>query len=243
MRKIYEKSEWNFVFLWIGLYVVCMSSADRLSGVVGIGKVVTAPAAVGLCVVLFRFLRGNGLTEEYGLCSFRGRPRDYLYFLPFLLLLSVNLWNGAAIRTGVLESVLFAVTMLCVGFLEEVIFRGLLFRALCRQGNLRLAILISSVTFGAGHIVNLLGGRELVATLLQTVYATAIVFLFTMVFYRGKSLWPCIVIHGLFNTLSLVGVEYVREGDRLRAVCALCAISFAYALWIVRRVPDADAER
>ena len=37
--------------------------------------------------------------------------------------------------------------MLCVGFLEEVIFRGLLFKAIAR-GNIRSAVIISINTIG-----------------------------------------------------------------------------------------------
>ena len=47
--------------------------------------------------------------------------------------------------------------MLCVGFLEEVIFRGLLFTAIARN-NIKSAVIISSVTFGIGHIINLFNG-------------------------------------------------------------------------------------
>lgn len=40
--------------------------------------------------------------------------------------------------------------MLCVGFLEEMIFRGLLFEAIAKE-NVKKAIIISSVTFGIRH--------------------------------------------------------------------------------------------
>ena len=43
--------------------------------------------------------------------------------------------------------------MLCVGFMEEVIFRGLLFKAIAKD-NAKMAIVISSVTFGLGHVLN-----------------------------------------------------------------------------------------
>jgi membrane protease YdiL (CAAX protease family) len=80
-------------------------------------------------------------------------------------------------------------TMMLVGFLEELIFRGFLFTAL-RKDSLKVAVIVSSVTFGMGHIVNLLNGAPLGETLLQIVYATAAGFLFTAIFLRGGSLWP-----------------------------------------------------
>ena len=47
--------------------------------------------------------------------------------------------------------------MLCVGFAEEVIFRGFLFRAM-EKDNVKTAIIGSSVTFGLGHVLNLVNG-------------------------------------------------------------------------------------
>lgn len=47
------------------------------------------------------------------------------------------------------------ITMAIVGYVEEIIFRGLLYKAI-EKDNVKQAIIISAVTFGAGHIVNLL---------------------------------------------------------------------------------------
>ena len=100
-------------------------------------------------------------------------------------------------RSALNEGYLFrgSLSMACVGVIEEVIFRGFLFKAMCKD-NIKLAVFISSITFGMGHIVNLLNGKDLIATLLQICYASAIGFLFTIIFYKGKSLLPCIITHG-----------------------------------------------
>lgn len=76
--------------------------------------------------------------------------------------------------------------MLCVGFLEEVIFRGLLFKAIAKD-NIKPAVVISSVTFGVGHIINLFNGSgmALVSNLCQIVFAIAVGFLLVTIFYRG----------------------------------------------------------
>lgn len=93
--------------------------------------------------------------------------------------------------------------MLCVGFLEEVIFRGLLFTAIARN-NIKSAVIISSVTFGIGHIINLFNGSgmELVSNLCQIVFAIAVGFLLVTIFSRGGSLLPCILVHSAINTLG-----------------------------------------
>ena len=96
-----------------------------------------------------------------------------------------------------------AVMMAFVGFAEELIFRGFLFKAILKDGNARTAIIISSVTFGLGHILNLLIGQDLIETLVQIVFAVAVGFVFTMTFYKGGSLWPCILAHSVIDVTSV----------------------------------------
>ena len=126
-----------------------------------------------------------------------------LYYAPLILLLTANLWYGVGLNQPLLETVLYILSMFCVGFLEELIFRGLLFQAMAKDG-VRSAIVVSSVTFGIGHIVNLFNGSgaELLPNLLQVMYAVAVGFAFVMIFCRTKSLVPCIITHGVFNGLS-----------------------------------------
>ena len=103
-----------------------------------------------LRIVLFVFIRRNGLQKQYGLCRSPIPARCFLYYVPLVILASGNLWNGAALICSPAETVCRVVCMLCVGFLEEVIFRGLLFTAIARN-NIKSAVIISSVTFGIGH--------------------------------------------------------------------------------------------
>ena len=232
MKKLYEKSELMFSLAWIIGYVVLFSVADYFSNSLGFKKIITAPVSVFLALFLFAWIRKHNLSEKYGLCSFKGNWKNYLYFVPLLLIMTTNLWNGVTMNVSAVETVLHILSMLCVGFLEEVIFRGLLFKAIC-ESNVKRAILISSVTFGIGHIVNLLNGADVLSTLLQICYATAIGFLFTIIFYKGKSLLPCIITHGIVNSLSVFSVQGSRMFD-IATAAALCVVSVGYALWILK---------
>ena len=95
------------------------------------------------------------------------------------------------------------ISMLCVGFLEEIIFRGFLFLAMAKN-NTKEAIVVSSMTFGIGHIVNLLNGAPLLGTLMQIIFAVAVGFTLVLLFYKGGSLLPCIVFHSLNNAFSVI---------------------------------------
>ncbi len=234
MTKLYEKNKLTFALVWIGCYVVLASLADSLSQALGTEKLITAPVLAVMTAVLYFWMRNQNLKGEFGLCKFQGKLSDYLWFAPLILLLTVNLWHGVRMNYSPLETALYIASMLLVGFLEEVIFRGLLFKAMYPDG-IKSAFIVSSLTFGIGHIVNLLNGAELLPTLLQVCYAVAIGFLFTLIFYKGKSLWPCILTHSIFNSLSAFSVEPDTTG-RIVTAAVLCVIPIAYALWVLMKV-------
>ena len=157
-----------------------------------------------------------------------------LYYIPILIMLTANRWYGVTLNYGALETVLYILAMLCVGFLEEVIFRGLLFEAM-RKENVKAAIIVSSVTFGIGHIINLINGSgaELLPNMLQVVYATAAGFMFVMMYYKSKSLLVCIAAHGIFNALSVFSNEANATSEiRILTAILLTVITGSYALYL-----------
>ena len=130
--------------------------------------------------------------------------------------------------------------MFCVGFLEEMIFRGFLFKAMAENG-VKSAIIVSSVTFGIGHIVNLVNGSgvELLPNLLQVIYAVAIGFTFAMIYYKTKSLVSCILTHSIFNSLSAFANEAVMTPQKQIISGVLIAIiAGGYALYIALVVKE-----
>ncbi len=233
MKKLYEKSEITFAVICIAVYVVGLSVADSLSASIGIQKIITFPLSIALTMCLAIWTAKNGLLEKYGLRPLETDKKQYLYFIPLLIICSTNLWAGVTLNFTAVESVIYILSMLCVGFLEEFIFRGLLFTAMKKNG-VKAAIAVSSLTFGIGHIVNLLNGAELIPTLLQICYATAIGFLFTIIFYKSKNLYPCIIAHGIINSLSAFAVEKETAFD-ITVSAVLVAISLSYAVWIIKK--------
>ena len=234
LKKLYDKSEIWFALAWIIAYCVLMSAGDELSVLIGIDKSVTLAIGVILSATLLLFLKKNGLFSDYGLCVPKASAKSMLYYVPILIMLTVNLWYGATLNYGALETSLYVLAMLCVGFLEEVIFRGLLFEAM-RKDNVKAAIIVSSVTFGIGHIINLINGSgaELLPNLLQVVYATAAGFMFVMMYYKSKSLLICIAAHGIFNALSVfVNEASITTEMRILTALFLAAITGSYALYL-----------
>ena len=236
MKKLYEKNELTFALVWIVVYCVLQSLANPLNKAIGIAYAASAVFCVLQTVVLFVFIRKNDLQKRYGLCKSPVPASRFLYYVPLVILASGNLWNGFAFNYSPAEMACRIVCMLCVGFLEEVIFRGLLFKAIAKD-NIRSAIVISSVTFGIGHIINLFNGSgmNLVNNLCQIVFAVAVGFLLVTIFYRGGSLLPCIIVHAAINTLGTFANDMNLTTEmHLRHLAALIVITVAYTLILTR---------
>ena len=240
MKKLYENSQLVFALAWIIAYVVLASTGDNISAALGVDKIVTLPILIAMSAILYFFVRKNGLTEKYGLCKPQFPAVKMLYYIPLLVLLTANLWYGVALNQSSLEAVLYILSMFCVGFLEELIFRGLLFQAMAKDGE-KSAIIVSSVTFGIGHIVNLINGSgaELLPNLLQVLYAIAIGFAFVMIYVKTKSLMPCILVHSVFNGLSAFADEAAMTAQRVIVSGVLLAvIAGGYALYLALAVKE-----
>ena len=236
MKKLYEKNELTFAIVWIVIYCVLQSLANPINKAIGIEYAASAAFCVLQTVVLFAFIRKNNLQKRYGLCKSPVPACRFLCYVPLLILASGNLWNGVAVNYTPVETACRIVCMFCVGFLEEVIFRGLLFKAIAKD-NIKSAVVISSVTFGIGHIINLFNGSgmDLVDNLCQIVFAIAVGFLLVTIFYRGGSLLPCIIVHSAINTLGTFSNDANLTTEmHLLHLTALIVITVAYTMLLTR---------
>lgn len=118
-------------------------------------------------------------------------------------------------------------------------FQGLLFASIAKD-NVKSAIIISSVTFGIGHIINLFNGSGmgLVSNLCQIVFAVAVGFMLVTIFYRGGSLLPCIIVHSAINTLGTFAndADAATEGQLIH-IAVLIAITVVYTLVLTKTLP------
>ena len=244
IKKLYEKRESWFAVAWIIAYMVLASIGDNISADIGVLKIVTLPILIILSVILVLFVKKNGLSEKYGLCKSEIPASKMLFYIPLIVLMTVNLWWGVTMTLSPLETILRVLSMLCVGFLEEMIFRGLLFNAMVKDG-IKSAIIVSSLTFGIGHIVNLINGSgaELLPNILQVIYAVAVGFAFVMIYYKTKSLLPCIVTHSIVNAVNTFASEAANtyQGIIIRCV-VITIVAGAYALYITLMVKDKETK-
>lgn len=231
MEKLFKKHETLFCILLIILYVIVNSYCVQNFGTTDyrctIINTIFSCLLIGLMVILKK-------TSYYGINKVKNINK-YLYFIPLVIISTVNLWNGINMNNSKSEIIYHILTMINVGFIEEIIFRGFLFKMMAQE-NIKKAIIVSAITFGIGHIVNLINGSSLIPTLIQICYAISLGYLFVIIFYKSNSLIPCIITHALINSLSIFNVEdsisfYVSS-------FILIIISLLYATYINKNIKN-----
>ena len=231
MKKIFEKNETLFCISLVLLYIIVNLYCINNFGLNDCrSTIVNTIFSICLTVLIIMLKK----TKYYGLTKIKN-PKKYLFFFPLILISTVNLWNGININNSTKEIVFYILTMINVGFIEEIVFRGFLFKMM-EKDNVKIAIIVNAITFGMGHIINLLTGAELIPTLMQICYAFSIGYLFVIIFYKSKSLVPCIITHSLMNSLSVFNIE--NSISLYIAPVFLIVAPLIYAAYINRTVKE-----
>lgn len=255
MKKLFLKNEVAFALVWTGLYLAVMNLALQACGGFDDLQSKTVPQLLipVVCIVILSasatvWIFRNGLSAYYGLCKFKGNPKIFLWFIPLILISCINLKNGLSFTGQLSVSILMAINMAAAGYMEELLFRGFLFRGMAKD-NLKTAIVVSAITFGAGHIVNLANTADVLGVFLQIGYAMTIGFLYTVILWKGGSLLPCIFSHIFVNASSVFASEdgpfsqlvACLLGQATEASVQICSaaliilLSGSYALRLVKR--------
>ena len=216
MKKAYEQNEVKFSLILIFIYVFGTILSEILTEKIGIIKLIPAIFHIILSIFLFRWIKNNSLMRKYGLVNPLYPIKEAWYFIPLLLIALSGLIGGIKLNYNIFETILYMISMIFVGFLEEIIFRGFLFLGMAKN-NLHEATIISSITFGFGHIVNLFSGAPIFTTIMQIIFATVVGFTLVILFYKGGSLIPCIIFHSLNNSLSAIELTNV-EAARILSI-------------------------
>lgn len=236
MEKLRMKSEILFAILFILIYVVGNSMLYDVSDKIGIEMSAALPLNILVLIVLGVFIVKNGHAKYYRLCKPQVPAKNVLFYIPFIILATVNVWFGFVMNKPVPETVIYILAMFSAGACEELIFRGLLFNAMAKKNTIA-AIIVTSITFGLGHIVNLFNGSgmEFTSNLCQLFYAVSIGFVLCAVMYKSQSLISCIIMHAVFNALSVFANAEAFDKYEIPVCIALCAISALSSVYIFTR--------
>lgn len=238
MRKLMEKRPILHAVLWIILYIVVVNAGDALSEAAG-APYMTGILLIFLSAALLFYLRKNQRLAEYGLCRVTGQDaRRVLFYIPLIVLAFIQLLEGVSRTVTAADVAVACLLMIGTGFIEEVLFRGFLYQGIRRRRGVAPAVLISGITFGLGHIVNLLRGYTSAAQAEQIVLAIAIGIALAMLVAVARSLIPGILFHIMYNITGTIGAS-----DRIRSLHLLLAIfviAALYALFLIRFLPKKE---
>lgn len=110
MYTLYRKSELWFSLIFI--FSVLQSISIEGNKQLGVEYSVSAVSTLVLAVFLCWFIRRKELKDYYGFRRLQISYKQFLYFVPLFVLISINLWNGVKINLPVTDSICYLVYML-----------------------------------------------------------------------------------------------------------------------------------
>lgn len=185
------------------------------------------------------------------------RPHSLLkvMWFPILVLSAISLLT---LITGLPASktlLFIALNTFLVGVSEEVMFRGVLFRAFLENFKVWSAIIITTLLFGVVHVLNGFTTGDWGMAMLQAVAACMSGLIFIAIVIRTGSIWPAIIYHFAWDCiLFLMGaasasqsnsgaapvVETSASGAAVLLPLLIALPNFICAMVLLRKVRDAD---
>lgn len=238
MEKIKEKNGIRHAVIWILVYLLLVNLGAMLSEGIGAEDAATGVLLLLFSIYFWRYLQANNWLDYYGLRKTASADlMNSLYYAPLVLLVLFQFSNGinSAIVPGKL--LLIVLMMSGVGFLEELIFRGFLLKAIEEKSGRTRAVVISGITFGLGHIINLFRGYSYEEQVIQILAAAGIGIVLALLAFITQNIVPGILFHILFNISGSITIE--AAGSQafygLLLISILCA---AYSLYLFRMIKN-----
>ena len=197
-----ERHPYRFVAIMEATVVMVYLFTGTLAYFLGLSNMTLyGLASLGLTLIVIVLLTSLRWWKTVGFAPLRRRG-DLLYFLLPLVPVILNLIPGAQIESFAQVSVVFAIT-LAVAFAEETIFRGLMLQAIKPLGHLGAAV-ITALLFGLTHAMNALTGKNMLESMMQIGYATAIGFAYAALALKKDGLWLLILAHFLTDFVFFI---------------------------------------
>lgn len=118
---------------------------------------------------------------------------------------------GLAVSSDPTLTSAVAANALTTGLIEEIPFRGIILYALVRlwgdsRRGMRNAALVSSLLFGASHLIHILLGRPVPEAILVVVGTFLCGILYAGFVLRWRAIWTVVTLHGVANAVVAMKV-------------------------------------
>lgn len=92
-------------------------------------------------------------------------------------------------------------TGLSAGIVEEMVFRGMIMKALDKRFGKMTAIILPSFIFALIHVI---GMKMNIVSILQLIVAgTSVGIMFSLIVYESGSIWCSAIVHGIWNVIMI----------------------------------------
>jgi len=210
-----------WVAITIGGGLIQAGGPSSMDELVSAGVVWGIPLAA-----LFLLIAYRGKWSQLGLVA----PTSWRAARPAVIAVALLLVLAIANGLPTTSVLLFLVTnSMAVGISEELAFRGVVLRALLGSYSIRRAVLISALAFGAVHSLNALMTGEVVPALMQSGIAVGMGMWAASIRISTGSLYPSILLHGLWDLALLIVISGVA-GSPISIIVSASAIIFAIGL-------------
>jgi membrane protease YdiL (CAAX protease family) len=178
------------------------------------------------------------------------RPAARSLWLAWLPMLYIGAGLGLAVAFGLPPAgvlVWILLNTFLVGLSEELMFRGVLLQALRRTVSIWPAVALTTLAFGAIHVLNVFVTGDMRTAVMQAAAAALSGLLFIALRLRTGSLWPGIVVHGLWDFATFtVSASRGAESQGVAGGGPVTPMAFMpmllvlpnalYGLWLMRRI-------
>ncbi len=145
-----------------------------------------------------------------------------------------------------------ALNAVLVGISEELACRGILFQGFRARFRIWPAIWLTSLIFAAMHVLNGFVTGQFGIAAVQSLAAFCTGMLFMAIRVRTGSLYPCMVLHALWNTGALLAVlAAVKQSGGQQPTMELSMVmlvpvlgvlpNLVYGLWLLRHAAREEA--
>lgn len=185
-----------------------------------IGIVLNGILYISLTLVFVKLFFGKVMyldASELGISRFSFKPKWLLtgFLLPiavmsvYLFLLPGEYVSSGMSRGEIVETLGIGIfcTGFGAGFVEEIVFRGVIFGSLRKAFNTKAGVILPSVLFGIVHILGM--DFSIGSCLLVILAGTAAGIMFSVITIESGSVWSNALVHSLWNIIVIGGAVTV----------------------------------
>jgi hypothetical protein len=201
---------WTVVIIEV-LLLLAVSAAGTYATIKELSY--TAPVLLSfipIVLVLIIYFTAKHKWSELGFRSLNTiSSGKWIYYAPLVVILITISFKGFR-EINASEILFFLFFTLLVAFVEESIYRGLIFKTLLNKGA-KTAVITSSILFSITHLLNALSSTDMTQILLQLVYALLIGFVLALLMLKNNNIVPLILFHFVHNLIQFIGNDNTSE--------------------------------